>query len=642
MIEIEMKRSQQSRSPQRILRAPARTAGTLIARNIIIRALRRNGLSHVLRGRMATVGFLYPASLSPVWLSDAAIELLPEFTTKQHTHAMFEPQKGRERKEESLANQFVESHTFFGFAADLEHFPEAFRFVADDIVRLGPIDHRAIEVAARTIMGFTLPSEILQSAIHLPCGLLSAAFKPGRTLRDVVEILGRQTSSKPNSLATTKLKDLSGFGEAAEWGHALADDLADYKTGRIQWSDVDRGALISGPSGTGKTLFVQALGASCGVPVHAHSLARWQARGHLGQVLSAMRAAFEQAAEDAPCILFLDEFDAFGSRDQFAGDNEQYCREVVNGLLECLDGIERLTGVVVLGATNLPEKIDPALLRPGRLGRHLRIGLPDAVARSGILRHHLGSQLPKIDVSLIAANLEGTSGAVIEQIVRDARRRARNACRDLTIEDLTASLPARTRLSDASYRRACVHEAGHVLAGYLLRYESGALPVHVKVSREFNETRSAGRTVFQRVPGFDRPVMAYIAEIATLMAGLAAEIVLLDEYADGGGGSEESDLHRATIVAASVIASLGLGGSLVYLASAEGEHLLALLGSNENLRRRVDALLGECFDQVQAILSEHRKPLEVLAEAISVRNEMNAEELAEFIVSVVRRGTPAD
>uniref|UniRef100_Q07NR1 AAA ATPase, central domain protein n=1 Tax=Rhodopseudomonas palustris (strain BisA53) TaxID=316055 RepID=Q07NR1_RHOP5 len=624
-----MKRSQQSRSPQRILRAPARTAGTLIARNIIVRALRREGLSHILRGRMATVGFLYPACISPEWLSDAAIELLPEFTTKQHTHAMFKPQKRSERKEDSVANQLVESHTFFGFAAALEHFPETFRFVADHIVKLGSIDRRAIDVASQTIMGFTLPGHVLESATQLPCDLLGAAFKPGRTLQDFVDILGRETSSKSNS--PCELKDLSVFGEAAKWGDALAVDLADYEAGRIQWSDVDRGALISGPSGTGKTMFVQVLGSSCNIPVYAHSLTRWQAKGHLGQLLSAMRAAFDQAVENAPCILFLDEFDAFGSRDQFSGDNEQYCREVVNGLLECLDGIERLTGVVVIGATNLPEKIDPALLRPGRLGRHLRIGLPNAVDRLRILRYHLGSHLAGTDLSSVAAGLEGATGAVIEQVVRDAGRRARKAGRDMTIEDLAHSLPAHTRLSEASFRRACIHEAGHVLAGYLLRWEAGALPVHAKVFREVNETTTAGRTLFQRVPGFDRPVMAYAAEIATLMAGLAAEVVLLGEYADGGGGSDDSDLHRATVIAASMIASHGLGGSLVYLTSANSDQLLARVGSDDNLRRRVDALLGECFDQAQTILEKHRRQLEALAETIRVRNELNAHEIVDLI-----------
>lgn len=634
-----MKRSQQSRSPQSISRAPARTAGTLIARNIIIRALRQNGLSHVLRGGMATVGFLYPASLTPEWLSDATIELLQDFTTKRHAHMMFNLQKGSERKEECLVTQLVESHTYFGFAADLEHFPETFRFVADHIVRLGPIDHRAIEVAARTIMGFSLPVDILESAVNLPCVLLGAAFKPGRSFSDVVKILGRATSSKPNSLSPAKLKDLHGFGEAATWGDALVVDLEEYKAGRIPWSDVDRGALISGPSGTGKTLFVQVLGSACQIPVYAHSLTRWQAKGHLGQLLNAMRTAFDHAVENAPCILFLDEFDAFGRRDQFSGDNEQYCREVVNGLLECLDGIERLKGVVVLGATNLPDKIDPALLRPGRLGRHLQIRLPDAVGRLGILRHYLGSNLAGTDLSSVAARLEGATGAVIEQVVRDTRRRARAAGRDLTIEDLTSSLPACTRLSEASFRRACIHEAGHVLAGYLLRWEAGAAPVHVMVSREFNETRNAGRTLFERVPGFDRPVMAYAAEIVMLLAGLAAEIVLLGEYADGGGGSDSSDLHRATIVAAGMIASHGLGGSLVYLTSADADRLLARVGSDENLRRRVEALLGECFDQAKTILKEHSKVLEFVANTISVRKELDARELAELIESAVTAAT---
>ena len=190
------------------------------------------------------------------------------------------------------------------------------------------------------------------------------------------------------------------------------------------WTRASSSADRPGP---GKTIFAQALASTCIVPVHLHSLARWQAKGHLDDLLKAMRRAFEEAKADAPCILFIDELDSFGDRERLGGHNEQYSREVINGFLECLDGAEGREGVVVVGATNLPDKIDPAIRRPGRLDRHVVIPLPDLEARKGILRHHLGDALPGADLTEAAERLEGASGAVIEQVVRDARRIARRS-----------------------------------------------------------------------------------------------------------------------------------------------------------------------------------------------------------------------
>ncbi len=185
-----------------------------------------------------------------------------------------------------------------------------------------------------------------------------------------------------------------------------------------------------------------------------------------------------------------------GSRDRFSGENEQYSREVVNALLEHLDGVGKRQGVVAIGATNLPDKIDPALLRPGRLGRHLKILLPDAGDRSGILRHHLGASLAGEDLSYAVSCLDGATGAAIEQVVKDARRRARAEHRDIVITDITMALPPRIRLSDPAFIRACVHEAGHALVGRRLEDISGNMIVETKVSREFLVGRSADKRPF--------------------------------------------------------------------------------------------------------------------------------------------------
>ncbi|CAN7442739.1 ATP-binding protein [Pararhizobium sp. LjRoot235] len=135
--------------------------------------------------------------------------------------------------------------------------------------------------------------------------------------------------------------------------------------------------LLSDPPGCGKTSFAAALARTCGVKLVLASAARWQAMGHLGDLLKAMRRAFDDATKNSTSILFIDEFDSFGDRQALSGDNASYSRQVVNGLLECMDGVRGREGVIVIGATNFPALIDEALLRPGRLERHCAIPLPE-------------------------------------------------------------------------------------------------------------------------------------------------------------------------------------------------------------------------------------------------------------------------
>lgn len=157
----------------------------------------------------------------------------------------------------------------------------------------------------------------------------------------------------------------------------------------------------------GKTVFAQALAKSCDVHLVLGSIGRWQAKGHLGDMLKAMRAAFDEARARVPSIMFLEEIDAVGDREKFSDHNAQYCTEVVNALLECIDGAEGREGVVVVGACNHPHKIDAALTRAGRLDRHIRIPLPDRKGREGILRWHLAGALVDADLSDVSERTEG-------------------------------------------------------------------------------------------------------------------------------------------------------------------------------------------------------------------------------------------
>tara|TARA_R110002020_G_scaffold116694_1_gene267312 strand:+ start:9259 stop:11310 length:2052 start_codon:yes stop_codon:yes gene_type:complete len=223
------------------------------------------------------------------------------------------------------------------------------------------------------------------------------------------------SGSGPKAAAAKEGKDhllvenLAGYGDAKQWALDLRQDLASWRNGEVDWSDLSSRLLLSGPPGTGKTTFAKALCNTLQVPLVATSVARWLEASHLGDVLAAMNATFEHANNSAPCILFVDEIDNIGSRGRGDRNYDDYWSSLVNRLLELLDGASRTEGVIVVGATNRPERIDPALLRSGRLEQHIVIPLPDTDALMGILAHHLGCHLDAVLTSHDAMATDGVN-----------------------------------------------------------------------------------------------------------------------------------------------------------------------------------------------------------------------------------------
>jgi len=428
-----------------------------------------------------------------------------------------------------LFDALTEDRVFL-IATRHEDFPDGFEAAADAVIEFSSVPPRLVVAAAGFCHGVRLEESEAEEIARHPLSRVAVAFRKRRPPAKIIEVLNRlelaltSTGLEPGFT----LETLPGTGEAGNWGRQLAVDIHDWRSGSIPWSDVDRGVLLSGGPGCGKTTYASALARSCRMSLVLGSLGRWQAKGHLGDCLRAMRGAFAEAADKVPCILFIDEADSFGDRERFSAtsSDEQYNREVVNAFLECLDGADSREGVVVVGATSYPDAIDSSIRRPGRLDRHIRIPLPDMVARVAILRHHLGGgDVESIDLSQIASRTSGWSGARLEQLARDARRRARRDRRPVSTEDIVSVAPPVVAIEAETRRRACLHEAGHVIVGL----STGQRVVKVEVAVVFDTADGdprGGSTVYLDEVHRLRTDRWYRDRLAATLAGLAAEEVI--------------------------------------------------------------------------------------------------------------------
>ena len=498
-----------------------------------------------------------------------------------------------------------------GVCADPEtQLPSALMQTADVRLVLPRPDVAALRQTARIMTGHSprmtawpsIGPVLLPEHLRLACRPNQSADGWMERLAGIVQ----SVAAPPSGIA---LADLAGMPAVVEWGNALAQDIDGYRAGRIAWTSVDRGALLAGPPEVGKTTAAAAIAAACGVPLVVTGYAAWQGyrEGHIGNVVQALRDAFERARALAPSVLFIDELDSVRKRNG-GTDHDDWWVVITNALLEQLDGLSRRDGVVVLGATNHPDKIDPAILRAGRLDRVLWVPLPDAQALRQILRVHLGENLPGADLGVVAERLEarGGTGADAELVVRDARRRARQARRPMASDDLLAVTRAPRPVTSETVWRKAVHEAGQATAAYVLA--PGSI-VHVSIRER---GRVGGWTAMLRDP--EALTRARLEErLQILFAGRAAEELLLGAASAGAGGDKDSDLAWATELATDAVTVWGLGRTddalrwWPVLKGSEGVHL------PEPLEREINEMLGGAYAAVTALLRQHEAALRVLA-----------------------------
>ena len=552
----------------------------------------------------------------------------------------------KRKGKDGILNVLFEHRRIFVFMTPEQKIPaEISGFIdAEVTLRCTP---EALENAVKKYIDkdFYLDAQIGRELMEVPVSQLMSIFCEGRHPLKSCELAyawldAQKRGDNPANIvaahddAAPTLDDLHGLGAAGEWGRDLAIDLADWQAGQISWSEVDRGVLLSGAPGTGKTTFAAALARTCDVELVATSMAQWQACGHLGDYLKAMRKAFETAKKKVPCILFVDEFDSAGDRNRSDSDNASYDVKAINGLLECLDGVAGREGVVVVGATNDPGRIDTALRRPGRLERIIEIPLPDEAARHGILRYHLRGDLGGVDLSPVVERSQGMAGAWLEALIRQARRTARRARRDMVIDDLLAALPTREPMPAQVLAMSAVHEAGHGI----IALEYGKTIKFAQVTRDIltdSNSFDGGCVSIVRSDAeiYLRSKNQIVLMIKHLLGGLAAEDIFFGERNDGG----EADLKEATWWAARMWLSTGQQDRLTYLSSTEPDPVLAVLKSRLDIQGEVEELLQRCMSEVKTIIEQRRDDVRRLADALVERGRLSGDDITKLLIPRPKR-----
>ena len=428
----------------------------------------------------------------------------------------------------------------------------------------------------------------------------------------------------------TRFGDVAGLTAAKEELREVVDFLRAPEMFVQTGARPPKGVLLEGPPGTGKTLLARAVAGEAGVaflPVTASSFVEM----YVGVGAARVRALFQKAKANAPCIVWIDEIDAVAKQRSQAGGtagNEE--RETtLNELLSAMDGFDKESGVVVLAATNRADLLDDALVRPGRFDRRIPVTLPDARERAAILAVHARDKtLDGVDLEVVARRTSGFSGAALANLMNEAAIRAvRRNETTVSSEDVASALdrvvgglPKPTPMDPSTRLLVAVHEAGHALVGTLLDGFD-------EVDRVTIVPRSSGLGGFTAfVPDETRAVgglytREYLqSQLAVLLAGRAAEEIVLGAVTTGA----VSDLERVYALAREMVVDYGFGNSLVAYDDPQGK-------TAEGIDRQIEALVDEAHERALTILNAHHTLLATFAQTLAEEETMDGARVRELL-----------
>ena len=443
---------------------------------------------------------------------------------------------------------------------------------------------------------------------------------------------------------TTTFADVAGVDEAKEDVQELVEFLRDPSKFQKLGGRIPRGVLMVGQPGTGKTLLAKAIAGEAKVPFFSISGSDF-VEMFVGVGASRVRDMFDQAKKQSPCIIFIDEIDAIGRhRGAGLGGGHDEREQTLNQLLVEMDGFDGNDGVIVIAATNRPDVLDPALLRPGRFDRQVTVGLPDIRGREQILKVHM-RKVPlaeNVEASKIARGTPGFSGADLANLVNEAALfAARAGVRTVGMQQFEL---AKDKIMMGAERRSMVmsekeklntayHEAGHAIVGRLMPEHDPVYKVSI-----IPRGRALGVTMF--LPEEDRYSHSrrhIISQITSLFGGRVAEEMTLGK--DGITTGASNDIQRATEIARNMVTKWGLsdslgplmydeGGEEVFLGRTAAQPSKAM--SDETalaIDKEVRSIIDDCYEKARQLLEEHRPKMDMMAEALMQYETIDSEQI---------------
>jgi len=441
-------------------------------------------------------------------------------------------------------------------------------------------------------------------------------------------------------------KDVAGCDEVKEELQEIIEFLKDPKKFQRLGGKIPKGVLLYGPPGTGKTLLAKAVAGEAGVPFFSASGSEF-VEMFVGVGASRVRDLFEQGRKHAPCLLFIDELDAVG-RHRFAGigGGHDEREQTLNQLLVELDGFDTTEGVILIAATNRPDVLDPALLRPGRFDRHIVVPVPDIKGREEILKVHTGKVklAPDVDLAIISQRTPGFVGADLANLVNEAALLASRKNKDAVdmsdfdeaVEKVMAGPARKSRvISEREKKIIAYHESGHALVAKLT---PGCDPVH-KISL-IPRGPALGYTL--QLPAEDKYIISkqeLLNKISVLLGGRIAEKLVFNDLTTGA----QNDLSKATDIATKMVTEYGMSEKIGPLTLRKREEEI-FLGrdylAKEKLYSEYTAkliddeiknIIETCSQNVEKLLSENIKKLDALANKLIEKEVLEGKEIDEIV-----------